>query len=236
MIARRIADHLYVIPLGFVNAFLVAYQELTLIDTGVAGSDKKILAAIEELGFRPHDLRHILITHLHYDHTGSLGEMKRASGARVYMHEIDAVSFSNGDVMRAVEPSPGWISRLIVTKINRNQQQSSGKNTLVDDFIANDDTLEATAGIRPIHTPGHTAGHIAYYLPQQGGVLFVGDAASNFLHLGYSILYEDFSQGQKSLEAISQRDFEIACFSHGKIIQSGASQKFSERFKTLKPS
>lgn len=230
MIAKPIFDHLYMISLGFVNVFLVNADELTLIDTGIAGSGKKILSAIEQIGYRPQDLRHILITHLHFDHTGSLDEIKRASGAMVSMHQLDADDFSNGNVMRPVEPSPGLLSTMIVNTIRRRPSAIGAKNALVDHFISGDGEIKGTGGIRAVHAPGHTAGHVVYYWPQHNGVLFVGDAASNMFRIGHSILYEDLSQAQKTLAALGNLPFDTACFSHGRVIRHGAREKFAQKF------
>lgn len=230
MIAKPIVDNVYAISLGIANVFLVTARELTLIDTGVPGSTKKILLAMQELGYQPHDLRHILITHLHYDHTGSLGELKAASAARVYMHALDAETFARGKTMRPVEPSPGWLNRIIVNKITNSPQTAAEANSLVDQTLYGGEILETTGGIQALHTPGHTAGHVAYYWPHSGGVLLAGDSASNLFHLGYSFLYENFAQGQETLANLSQGDFQTACFSHGKVIRSHANAQFGSRF------
>ena len=49
----------------------------------------------------------------------------------------------------------------------------------------------------PLHTPGHTAGHLALLLPRDGGVLFAGDAATNLLRLGVGPIYEDVDEGMR---------------------------------------
>ncbi|HEX5206009.1 MAG TPA: MBL fold metallo-hydrolase [Actinoplanes sp.] len=48
---------------------------LTLIDTGVPGSARSIAAALDDLGHRIADVRRILLTHYHVDHTGSAAEI-----------------------------------------------------------------------------------------------------------------------------------------------------------------
>ncbi len=185
---------------------------------------------MQELGYQPHDLRHILITHLHYDHIGSLGELKAASSASVYMHALDTETYARGETMRPVEPSPGWLNKIIVSRITNSPQTASQTNSFVDQVLHGGEILEGTGGIQAIHTPGHTAGHLAYYWPYSGGVLFAGDTASNLFHLGYSFLYENFSQGQETLANLSTVDFHTACFSHGKVIRSRANELFANRF------
>jgi len=73
MALKEIVPGLFEISMGIVNVFLIDGDDgLTLIDTGVAGSYDKILAAIEALDRRPLDIQQILLPHCHGDHTGSL--------------------------------------------------------------------------------------------------------------------------------------------------------------------
>lgn len=233
MLAKIITNHIYSVSLGFVNVFLVDAGELILIDTGIPGSEQKIFQAIRDLGKQPSDLRHILITHLHYDHTGSLAAVQRESGAQVWMHALDAQSYLRGDVMRPVQPGPGLFSSLIVRGIHSSRRKGGElPPAQIDHLLNGREEIPSSGGLQAVHTPGHTAGHLAYFWPGEGGVLFAGDAASNMFRLGYSILYENLDQGRATLAQLGQTTFAKACFSHGGPIQSGASQKFSTRFAT----
>ena len=79
---KQIAPDLFMLSLGFVNAFLlVDGDDMTLIDTGFPSSAGQILDAVRSLGRKPSDLRHILVTHCHVDHAGVLAELKRSTGA-----------------------------------------------------------------------------------------------------------------------------------------------------------
>lgn len=64
--------------LGQVNSHLLETADgLVLIDTGYPGNGETIVAAIHSLGHDPQKLRHIVVTHCHEDHAGSLAELKR---------------------------------------------------------------------------------------------------------------------------------------------------------------
>src|SRR5271157_692384 len=55
---------------GMVNCFLVREDDgLTLIDTNLPGTARAILGAAKKLGS---PIRKILLTHAHFDHTGSV--------------------------------------------------------------------------------------------------------------------------------------------------------------------
>ena len=83
MAVRLILPSLYEVRLGVVNAFLIEDErELALIDTGYRRHAGAILRAVEQIGGTARPLRHIAVTHCHPDHSGSLAEIKRRSGAR----------------------------------------------------------------------------------------------------------------------------------------------------------
>ena len=81
-----------VIPIGTVMAscYLVLGDNPYLVDTNVPKVKGKILQPLAEHGLEPEDLRYILITHHHSDHTGNLAELKRLSGAKVAAGRMDA--------------------------------------------------------------------------------------------------------------------------------------------------
>ena len=102
------------ISLGYVNAFLLEHEgQLTLIDTGVPGSEDKILAAVKELGRASRDIKNILVTHLHADHAGSLKVLKERTGAPAWMHPEDAQMVRKGEILRPLDPRPGILRKFI---------------------------------------------------------------------------------------------------------------------------
>lgn len=57
-------------------------DELTLIDAGGAHDSPAIIAAVRDLGLRPEQVRRIVLTHGHPDHTGSAANWPPAAGPR----------------------------------------------------------------------------------------------------------------------------------------------------------
>src|SRR5690606_5873022 len=123
---KPIAPGLYELRLGQVNAHLIDDQDdgLTLVDTGYPGSAAAILGAIRELGRSPSDLRHIIVTHSHEDHAGSLAELNRLTPARSYMHPIDAAMTREGCSLRPLQRGPGFLNGLIYRVIIRKAQSA----------------------------------------------------------------------------------------------------------------
>jgi glyoxylase-like metal-dependent hydrolase (beta-lactamase superfamily II) len=69
---RQLAPGVYLLELGVGQAYLWEWTDgLTLVDTGTPGSAAAILQAIESIGHRPEEVKEIVLTHFHADHTGS---------------------------------------------------------------------------------------------------------------------------------------------------------------------
>jgi glyoxylase-like metal-dependent hydrolase (beta-lactamase superfamily II) len=105
MALEQILPSLYRVPLKAVNAFVVDLGYVGLIimvDAGTPDDARAILDAVEELGRKPADVRHILVTHCH---AGGLAELKAATGAHAYMHPADAEMVRVGRALRPLTPT-----------------------------------------------------------------------------------------------------------------------------------
>jgi len=228
--AIQVIPELYSIPLDGVNAFLIDSDELVLVDTGGPNSTDQILGVVQAINRNPNELRHILVTHCHPDHAGSLAELKKRTGAVSYMHPIDATITRTGVVPSGLfSPSPGMedMFRKFIGFESAEYEPAE-----VENEIHGGDLLPIAGGIRAIHVPGHSAGQIVFLWEKHGGVLFAADTASNFMGLNYSLGYADFEQARRDLSKLAALDFEIACFSHGEAITQGASAKFKQKWGT----
>jgi glyoxylase-like metal-dependent hydrolase (beta-lactamase superfamily II) len=79
------------VNLQFVSAYIL-YRggEAALVDTGVGGSAAAIQAALGEAGLEWDSIGHVILTHKHPDHVGSVDEvMSQASGATLYAGAAD---------------------------------------------------------------------------------------------------------------------------------------------------
>ncbi len=68
------------VDLGFVSAYVLARAgEAAVVDTGTAGSEDDIAAALERIGLGWDAVGHVIATHLHSDHVGSLPAVLEAA-------------------------------------------------------------------------------------------------------------------------------------------------------------
>ena len=95
----------HVVPMGFVNAFLIEDDDgLTLIDAGFPSKEAAVVAAIRGLGRSSDQLKHLIFTHGHPDHIGSAAAIVRETGARTYMHPLD-IPIAESGVRQAAGPN-----------------------------------------------------------------------------------------------------------------------------------
>jgi glyoxylase-like metal-dependent hydrolase (beta-lactamase superfamily II) len=206
------------------HAFLVEGEGLTLIDTGMRGSGESVLNALARLGRPISSLRHIVISHHHFDHTGSLARLQEVSKATVSVHKADA------PYVRGHLPRPpfirvgfsGWLMRPFLGLFPIHPEPCQ-----VDVELEDGDEIEAAGGLKVVHAPGHTPGHCALLLPSKR-ILFAGDAVLNVLGLRppLAMATPDMAQAKESIRKLAALDFDIACFGHGGVMRKDAVLRF----------
>lgn len=100
MSVKQILPGLYQISPSYFNVFLIDSGELILVDVGDPNNTKAIQKAVQAIGKQMTDIRHILVTHCHRDHAGSLAAVKQITGAPAYMYPIDAAAVKRGKTRR----------------------------------------------------------------------------------------------------------------------------------------
>src|SRR5947199_10385814 len=58
---------------------------IALFDTGPESTFKNVTAALRDSGSEPEDVRHVFLSHIHFDHAGAAWRFAE-SGATVYVH------------------------------------------------------------------------------------------------------------------------------------------------------
>lgn len=226
MAAEEIVPGVYRIAMAYVSAYLIAGEELALIDSGLPRRQSAILAAVRQMGRQPSDLKHIAVTHHHVDHTGSLAALAAATGARVYVHPADAPIVRGEREPPGPNPS-GPLGRLLSPLVVR-LGPSRAEPAPVHQEVQDGETLPLAGDLKAIHTPGHTPGHMAF-LWEERRVLFVGDAAGNLLgRLGppFGMFTEDMARARESIRKLAALEFDVACFGHGRVLKGRASAEF----------
>lgn len=200
----KINDSLYQVDDVLGNpTLIVAPDYLTVVDTGVPGSDGKIIALVESLGRKPSDIRQILITHSDGDHIGGLPALVAATGARVIAQAVEA------EVIAGRRPARSG--------------QLFANPVPVAQIVKEGDVLDLHGGIRVVETFGHTVGHISYYLIAHD-LLVTGDCLVNSEGLSGSrpqYTY-DAAQAAATVHKLARLGPGSLAFGHGAPIIGGA--------------
>lgn len=145
---------LYTIPLGAIgaNCYILGCGggEAVVIDIGE--QPQRLIGFLEQHSLK---VNTILLTHGHYDHVGGVEAVRKAYGAKVYIHENDAEMLRSGEANLAAD-------------FGEEFQPVESFETLTDNQILHIGELE----IKVLHTPGHTPGGVCYLTE---GKLFSGD-------------------------------------------------------------
>ena len=175
---------------GMLCLLIETSQGLVLVDTGLGQDDyvhrtgimrvfqaitivpmnpeEAAVRQIARLGYQPEDVRHIVLTHMHFDHCGGLPDFPHA---RVHVHRREYEAFTGCP--------RHWADLAYVRRHIAHQPE----------FVLYDDTGESWFNFRAIRLPfepemwltplfGHTRGHCGVAIQTATGWLFhVGDAA-----------------------------------------------------------
>ncbi|MFS8351885.1 MBL fold metallo-hydrolase [Bacillus nitratireducens] len=172
-----------------------------LIDTGFPGQFEDIQVEMERVGVSFDKLKVLILTHQDIDHIGSLPEILQYLGSniQVYAHELD---------------KPYIEGELPLLKDAQVQNPPKGK---VSDTLIDGQELPYCGGIRILHTPGHTPGHISLFL-KQSKTLVAGDSmysVNGMLGGIHAPTTLNVKEAQQSLKKYSNLDIESVVCYHG---------------------
>lgn len=162
---------------GITSSYLIRGSRPCLVETGTALSAPVVIAALAELGVGSPDLATVVVTHIHLDHAGGVGDIAAAyPQAQVVVHEKGARHLADptklvASAQRVFGPDMDrMFGPLIATPGER--LVTLGEEGFVD--LGDGRRLDA------FHNPGHASHHVAL-VDSQTGDLYTGDAAGVFV-------------------------------------------------------
>ena len=155
-------------PHVIANYLIESTDGLILIETGPETAFEHLKEAIRAEGFDWKDVKHVLLTHIHFDHAGAAWKFAD-NGAKIYVHPIGLPHLNN--------PERLWNSAKRIYQDD--MERLWGDMKPIDEKLLvplDDGDTPVIGGVEfKVHyTPGHAVHHNAYQL---GDVIFTGDVA-----------------------------------------------------------
>ncbi len=225
--AFRIIGNIYYVGNREVSCHLVTSGDgHILIDTAFANTVPLLLDSIQSLGFNPDDIRLILHTHGHVDHTGGTRRMVAATGAETALHRGDVETVEQGTSLTGAHYVYGI---------------KEYETFLVDRPLEGGEVFEVGGtSIRVHHTPGHTPGVVTYEMkvPHKGdrvtAALFGGAGQWTFEPANRSQGYSgDIADYSKTLDFLKTLEVDVPLGSHPD--HSRIFEKWIASWKTAQP-
>jgi N-acyl homoserine lactone hydrolase len=143
----------------------------------------ELIKQLNDIGLTPNDIHHVVMSHLHFDHTGNLKHFRHAPiSAQAKEVEHAFSSRHNGSYIRADYDLPDlqW-------------QQVKGD-------------WEIAPGLQALFTPGHTPGHQSFrlQLANTGRVILTADAGDLMENFHEEVLPGETSNDPEALESLQR--------------------------------
>jgi glyoxylase-like metal-dependent hydrolase (beta-lactamase superfamily II) len=215
---KRIVDGFYCVQkLRAGRVYVVEGKDgLTLVDTSLPNCRSIIEQQLQSSGFRLGDVKHILITHAHQDHIGSLAEIQQATGAQTYAHRLDAPIIRGEKPVPLPPPEVVPLFHRLIGAVSRGLPLPPPAR--VDHELEGGETLDMVLpGFQVIALPGHTPGQVGFWLPDQR-LLFCGDVLMRVvgrLRTPFPHVTVDMAEEKRSIRKVADMDVNILCLGHG---------------------
>lgn len=210
-----------------------------LVDSGYEETFLEFTAELSALGIAPDNLHAILVSHDDIDHIGALKLFKEKNpGLLIYSSEIEEPSISGKIKSERLEQAEKSLSGLPEEYKTWGQnfvrQLKTIKRTAVDITLKDGDVIDDE--LQVIFTPGHTKGHISFYIPAEQ-TLIANDAIvieEDHFDLANPMFTLDIAQAIKSVELIKElQPKKIICY-HGGIASHNIADKLTSLLANYK--
>ncbi|MBQ7145550.1 MAG: MBL fold metallo-hydrolase [Lachnospiraceae bacterium] len=136
----KVIENVYFVGTKWVSAFLIDTPEgLILLDCMYREVLYLLIDSIRALGFDPHNIKHLLLTHGHFDHCGAVREIQEMSNCEVWVSKAEEFFFTERRDLIAFEDHVAPFR--------------------IDHFYDYDKPIEfGGMKIQPVPCPGHTPG------------------------------------------------------------------------------
>ncbi len=210
-------------------------HEALLVDAGMPGQLEPLRQACERAGVPLQRLTRVIVTHQDIDHIGGLPALLAGvDGPVEVLAHADDRPYIEGE-RRPIKMDPArWAARLGELEPQRRAAiealLADPPRARVDRTLADGERLPYCGGIRVIHTPGHTPGHLSLYL-ERSRTLIAGDALvseDGVLQGPRPGVTLDMATALRSVGKLTGLDVERAVTYHGGLVERDVATRLAE--------
>lgn len=152
--------------------YLVTGDAPVLVETGSQSSVPVLLAQLARLGLGAADLAGVVVSHIHLDHAGGVGDVARAfPNATVYVHAKGARHLA--DPTKLVDSASRVYGPLLDSLYGRLDPTPTDRIHVLEDL--EEIRISSNRSLTAVDSPGHAKHHLALH-DSESGLLFCGDA------------------------------------------------------------
>jgi len=203
----RIAGNLYYVGTYDLASYLIVTEKGNiLINTGLANSFSIIKENIKALGFDYKSIKILLLTQAHFDHLGAMAEIKKETGAKLYVDEKDADALETGGK----------------SDYELGKYGISFKPVKPDFLLKNNDKIKlGNTTLTMLHHPGHTKGSCSFIFDTKDKnssyKILIANMPSIIVDRKFSEIasYKDIQKDYtETFKAMKKLDFDLWVSSH----------------------
>jgi glyoxylase-like metal-dependent hydrolase (beta-lactamase superfamily II) len=161
----------------YTGAYIVASgNEVAFMEVGPSSTSDNMLHALDEIGYRPENVRYLLPTHVHLDHAGAAGALiGHLPNAYVISHKrgVPHLVDPESTLWRMANQVLGFVAEIY----GKPEPIPPEKIIPVEDEIGLD---VGKFHLKIIPTPGHASHHLCIFLLTDS-IVFTGDAAGIYV-------------------------------------------------------
>lgn len=229
----QVADGVVRLGTNLVNWYLVEDGgRVTIVDCGAPAYYAQLDRGLALLDRNRGHVDAIVLTHGHDDHIGFAEQARTELGVPVYVHEADKELATTGKSSGKNEkPLTSYLRYPHAYKLMAHLMSAGGvpKPPQEVTTFRDGDTLDVPGGLRVVHTPGHTNGHVVFFLESRGALL-MGDLLCTLNPLtgarGPQLLPQALTRSSSttldSLSRLEELDAPTLAFGHGDPWTHGA--------------
>lgn len=210
------ASDIFSLKLGLNSCYIIRGKNTIMVDGGMPDKINVFRRRLKRLYIHPEEIKLIVLTHSHFDHSGSANAIREFTGAKVVIHESEKAFLENREfaMIKGVD-TWGKITLPLLRPFFKRISFPEVKPDIIvtDEYSLNEFGIDGSI----LHTPGHTQGSLSILL--NTGEAFVGCLAHNGLPFrlnpGFPVYAQDLDLLKKSWRLLISRGANMIFPGHG---------------------